>query len=83
MAYQSIERGSSGTSINTNTRTVYKDGRTIPFPDGVKGNNVVVLNNHVMVDGYKLMPDGKWINVKEMSKSKNLFKRLLRKFKGE
>lgn len=45
--------------VVVNNMTVLIEGKTIPFPKDVTGNNVTISDKEVFVDGHELI-DGEW-----------------------
>lgn len=60
--------GSGGSIIDANERLVILNGKRIPFHPNMTGNDIIQVDNHIIIDGYKLI-DNKWVSLHEEPKS--------------
>lgn len=66
--------------IDGRNRAVIIGGKTIAFLPEMTGRNIVCVNDHLIIDGYKLMPDHTWSNGKKQKK--NFWSRVKEWFSG-
>lgn len=59
----------SGSIIDANERLVILKGKHIPFHPEMTGNDIIQIDNHIIIDGFKLVHD-KWVRLEEASKAR-------------
>ncbi|EJW13918.1 hypothetical protein M5X00_26075 [Paenibacillus alvei] len=50
----------NGIVINANDKVVFRSGKKIEIPSYIRGNNITNINGKIYIDGYELLPNGKW-----------------------
>lgn len=50
----------NGIIIDQDNKIVFRNGEAIEMRSNMKGNNITNANGEVYIDGYQLMPNGKW-----------------------